>query len=208
MVNESEKAVFGVSERRQAHQLQPIRRVLSEYYDRIDYLARHRDETIGVPTGFLDLDRLLGGMQPSDLLIIAGRPGQGKSGFCLSAAKNASQLYKKHVAVFSLEMSNDQLVQRLIAQETGIDISTLHYHWGDKANLYEAVILDITDDLKSELAEVEKMVLRANLNALGGNKSRTAELLGIGRKTLHRKIHDYGMEAEFLRDAGDESVSS
>jgi len=57
VVNESEKAVFGVSERRQAHQLQPIRRVLSEYYDRIDYLARHRDETIGVPTGFLDLDR-------------------------------------------------------------------------------------------------------------------------------------------------------
>ena len=47
---------------------------------------------------------------------------------------------------------------RLIAQETGIDISTLHYHWGDKANLYEAVILDITDDLKSELAEVEKLI--------------------------------------------------
>jgi len=125
VVNESEKAIFGVSERRQSHQLQPIRKVLSEYYDRIDYLARHRDETIGVPTGFIDLDRLLGGMQPSDLLIIAGRPGQGKSGFCLSAAKNASQLYKKHVAVFSLEMSNDQVVQRLIAQETGIDSQRL-----------------------------------------------------------------------------------
>jgi replicative DNA helicase len=125
VVNESEKAVFGVSERRLTHQLQPIRKVLSDYYDRIDYLARHQDETIGVPTGFVDLDRLLGGMQPSDLLIIAGRPGQGKSGFCLSAAKNASQLHKKHVAVFSLEMSNDQLVQRLIAQETGIDSQRL-----------------------------------------------------------------------------------
>jgi replicative DNA helicase len=125
IVNDSEKAVFGVSERRLTHQLQPLKTVLSEYYDRIDYLARHRDETVGVPTGFIDLDRLLGGMQPSDLLIIAGRPGQGKSGFCISAAKNAAQLHKKHVAVFSLEMSNEQLVQRLLAQETGIDSQRL-----------------------------------------------------------------------------------
>ncbi len=121
VVGEAEKAVFSVSERRLTHQLQPIRQVLSAYFDRIDYLARHKDETIGVPTGFIDLDRLLGGMQPSDLLIIAGRPGQGKTGFCLSVAKNAAQRYKKRVAVFSLEMSNEQLVQRLVAQETGID---------------------------------------------------------------------------------------
>jgi len=132
VVNDAEKAVFGVSERRLSHQLQPISQALSEYYDRIDYLARHRDETIGVPTGFIDLDRLLGGMQPSDLLIIAGRPGQGKSGFCISVAKNASQLHKKHVALFSLEMSNDQLVQRLVAQETGIDSQRLRL-----ANLHD-----------------------------------------------------------------------
>lgn len=125
VVNDSEKAVFGVSERRLPHQLQPIKQVLSAYYDRIDYLARHQDETIGVPTGFIDLDRLLGGMQPSDLLIIAGRPGQGKSGFCISAAKNAAQLHKKRVAMFSLEMSNEQLVQRLIAQETRINSQRL-----------------------------------------------------------------------------------
>jgi replicative DNA helicase len=125
VVNDAEKAVFGVSERRLTHELQPIKSVLSEYYDRIDYLARHRDESLGVPTGFIDLDRLLGGMQSSDLLIIAGRPGQGKSGFCLSVAKNASQLFKKHVAVFSLEMSNEQLVQRLVAQETSINSQRL-----------------------------------------------------------------------------------
>ena len=125
VVNDAEKAVFGVSERRLTHQVSPIRHVLSEFYDRIDYLARHRDETIGVPTGFIDLDRLLAGMQPSDLLIIAGRPGQGKSGFCLSVAKNAAQIHKKHVAMFSLEMSNEQLVQRLLAQETSIDSQRL-----------------------------------------------------------------------------------
>jgi replicative DNA helicase len=82
----------------------------------------HRpEEVMGVPTGFYDLDKLLGGLQPSDFLIIAGRPGTGKTAFMLSAAKNAAKSYKKHVAIFSLEMSNEQLVQRLIAQETGID---------------------------------------------------------------------------------------
>ena len=83
------------------------------------------DEIFGVPTGLTDLDRLLGGLQKSDLLIIAGRPGSGKTGFLLSVAKNAAQKHEKHVALFSLEMSNEQLVQRLIAQETGIDTQRL-----------------------------------------------------------------------------------
>lgn len=121
IVDDAEKAIFRVSESRLTNVVQPIKQVLSAYYDRIDYLARHQDETVGVPTGFIDLDRLLGGMQPSDLLIIAGRPGQGKSGFLISVAKNTAQIHKKHVAIFSLEMSNEQLVQRLLAQETEID---------------------------------------------------------------------------------------
>ncbi len=121
----AEKSVFSISERRLTRDLQPIQHVLSEYYDRIDQLAGRDEEMFGVPTGFIDLDRLLGGLQPSDLLIIAGRPGMGKTGFLLSAAKNAAQTYKKHVAIFSLEMSNEQLVQRLIAQETAIDSQRL-----------------------------------------------------------------------------------
>jgi replicative DNA helicase len=121
VMNEAEKAIFGVSEKRLTRDLQPIQQVLSDYYDRIDQLNRRGEDTFGVPSGFIDLDRLLGGMQPSDFLIIAGRPGTGKTAFMLSAAKNAAQTYKKHVAIFSLEMANEQLVQRLIAQETGID---------------------------------------------------------------------------------------
>ncbi len=124
-MDESEKAVFGISERRLTRDLQPIHQVLSEYFDRIDQLAGRDDEIYGVPTGFIDLDRLLAGLQPSDLLIIAGRPGMGKTGFLISAAKNAAQTFNKHVAIFSLEMSNEQLVQRLIAQETGIDSQRL-----------------------------------------------------------------------------------
>jgi len=125
VMDEAEQAVFGVSERRMTRDLQSIQEVLSDYYDRIDQISSRGEETLGVPTGFTDLDRLLGGMQRSDFLIIAGRPGSGKTAFMLSAAKNAAQKHKKHVAVFSLEMSNEQLVQRLIAQETGIDSQRL-----------------------------------------------------------------------------------
>jgi replicative DNA helicase len=121
IMDEAEQAIFGVSERRLTRDLQPIQQVLSEYYDRIDQLSQRAEGTYGVPTGFIDLDRLLGGLQPSDFLIIAGRPGTGKTAFMLSAAKNAAQTHKKRIAIFSLEMSNEQLVQRLIAQETGID---------------------------------------------------------------------------------------
>ncbi|HSK67281.1 MAG TPA: replicative DNA helicase [Anaerolineales bacterium] len=125
VMDEAEKAVFNVSERRLKHDLQPISTVLSDYYDRIDDLAKRPDDIHGVPTGFIDLDKMLTGLQPSDLLIIAGRPGQGKTGFLLSIAKNAGLTHKKHVAIFSLEMSNEQVVQRLIAQETGIDSQRL-----------------------------------------------------------------------------------
>jgi replicative DNA helicase len=68
-MDEAERAVFGVSERRTTRDLRSIQEVLSEYYDRIDQLSSRSDETYGVPTGFTDLDRLLGGLQPSDLLM-------------------------------------------------------------------------------------------------------------------------------------------
>lgn len=124
-MNDAEKAIFGVSERRTTRDLKSIQQVLGEYYDRIDQLAGRSEEAYGVPTGFIDLDHMLGGLQPSDLLIVAGRPGMGKTAFMLSIAKNAAQKYKKHIAIFSLEMSSEQLVQRLISQETGIDSQRL-----------------------------------------------------------------------------------
>jgi replicative DNA helicase len=125
VMNEAEKAVFNVSERRLKHDVLPIRQIMSIVYDQVDERAKRSDEIFGVPTGFIDLDRLLGGLQPSDLLIIAGRPGQGKSGFLLSVARNAALIHKKHVAIFSLEMSNEQVAERLISQETGIDSKRL-----------------------------------------------------------------------------------
>ncbi len=124
-MGEAEKAVLGGSERRTKHDVLPIRTVLSNFYDRVADLAQRPGDFHGVPTGFTDLDKLLNGLQPSDLLIVAGRPGQGKTGFLLTIAKNAGLTYKKRVAIFSLEMSNEQVVQRLIAQETGISSQSL-----------------------------------------------------------------------------------
>ncbi|NMB55779.1 MAG: replicative DNA helicase [Leptolinea sp.] len=125
VIDTAEKSIFAISERRTHKDVQPIKDALSDYYDRVDKLSSRSEDIYGVPTGLEDLDRLLGGLQKSDLLIIAGRPSTGKTGFLLSVAKNAAQRYKKHVAMFSLEMSNEQLVQRLIAQETGIDTQRL-----------------------------------------------------------------------------------
>ncbi|NMB62929.1 MAG: replicative DNA helicase, partial [Chloroflexi bacterium] len=125
VLDEAEREVFNLSERRIRRDLQPINTVLSEYYDHITELAERGDEFMGVPTGLIDLDKVLGGMQKSDFLIIAGRPATGKTGFLLTIAKNAAQKHHKHVAFFSLEMSNEQLVQRLISQETRINAQRL-----------------------------------------------------------------------------------
>jgi replicative DNA helicase len=125
VIDRSEAVLFSISQRRVARDLVPIKQVLTDYYDRIAYLYEHRGEPLGVPTSFIDLDRLLGGMQRSDLIIVAARPGVGKTSMLLAIALSAARKYKQKVAVFSLEMSNEQLVQRLISSETGIDSQRL-----------------------------------------------------------------------------------
>ncbi len=124
VLDRAEQTLFGVSQRRITRDLTPIQDVIREYYDRIEYLYDHRGEPLGVPTGFIDLDRLLGGMQKSDLLIVAARPGVGKTSLCLSFARHAARM-GKHVAIFSLEMSDEQVVQRLVSADTGIDAQRL-----------------------------------------------------------------------------------
>nr|MBN1228245.1 replicative DNA helicase [Anaerolineae bacterium] len=119
VVGKAETAVFDVTERRLTRDLVPIKRVTSDYFDHVSLLARQQEDVMGVPTGFIDLDRLLGGMQKSDLLIVAARPGMGKSSWLNTVVLNAARNHQR-VALFSLEMSNEQLVQRFISQETNI----------------------------------------------------------------------------------------
>ncbi len=119
VINRAEQAIFQVTERRLVHDLIPIKDAISEYFDHITFMARHQEMVMGVPTGFIDLDRMLGGMQKSDLLIIAARPGMGKSSWLNSVVMNAARLNQR-VALFSLEMSNEQIVQRFISAMTHI----------------------------------------------------------------------------------------
>jgi replicative DNA helicase len=125
VIEEAEKAIFNISDRRVKRDLVPIKQVIHEYYERIDELGRRPDDISGIPTGLVDIDNLLGGLQKSDLLIVAGRPGMGKTGFLLGALRHAALVMKQRVAMFSLEMSSEQLLQRLIAMDTRIDTQRL-----------------------------------------------------------------------------------
>lgn len=124
-IENSEKAIFSVSDRLTSQDVRPIREVLEEYSEAIYERRAVGLDFMGIPTGFVDLDRMLSGLQKSDFMIIAGRPGQGKTSFMLSLAKNIALDSKKHVVIFSMEMSNEQLTQRLISQHAGIDSSRL-----------------------------------------------------------------------------------
>ena len=124
VVDKSEQALFGVSQQRATRDLQPIQEVVQRYYDRVDYLYAHRGEPMGVPTGFHDLDRVLGGFQRSDLLILAARPGVGKTSLMITFALKAAEKGRT-VALFSLEMSAEQLAQRMVAAISQIDAQRL-----------------------------------------------------------------------------------
>lgn len=124
-IDEAERILFQVSQRQLGQELLPLGRILSDYFDQIEYLYEHQGEFAGLPTGFTDLDKLLSGLQPSDLIIVAGRPGMGKSSLVLSLAQHMAVERKACIALFTLEMSGEQLAQRMISAETEIDSQRL-----------------------------------------------------------------------------------
>lgn len=99
--------------------------LLTSYMERLDQLSERRASIVGVPTGFADLDRLTGGLRRSDLIVLAARPSLGKTSMALSLAYNAALQYGQRIGVFSLEMSQEQLTERLMAMETGINLQRL-----------------------------------------------------------------------------------
>ena len=125
MIEQSEGAIFGVSDQRATGHMVPLSKAVSEYFARVEYLHDHQNEPQGIPTGFTDLDRMLGGLQRGDLLIVAARPGVGKSSLMMNMAYNAAHKHRQRVAVFCLEMSNEQIIQRFAATQTGIDSQRL-----------------------------------------------------------------------------------
>ncbi len=121
IVDEAEQLIFKVAENSIKQDFEPVKEILIRSFERIDELHRDRGKTRGVPTGFKDLDNLLSGLQQSDLVIIAARPSMGKTSFALNMAQFAAVQNKLPVGFFSLEQSKDQLIDRLVAGEAGVD---------------------------------------------------------------------------------------
>lgn len=122
LMDTAEQKLFGVSQKYLKQNFIPITQVLHETFDRIDELHKERGKLRGVPTGFSDLDHLLGGLQKSDLVILAARPSMGKTSMALDIMRHVGVTEKVPVGIFSLEMSKDQLVDRLLAAEANVDL--------------------------------------------------------------------------------------
>ena len=125
-VDQAEAILFRLTQRRGSQQFLPLKTILDDYYSQLDALYEHRGQTLGTPTGFKDLDNLTGGLQRSDLIIVAARPSMGKTSLALNIAQNAAAPpHNVPVAIFSLEMSTDQLAQRMICTDARIDSQRL-----------------------------------------------------------------------------------
>jgi len=121
IIGNAEKKIIELSQKRISDGFVPIKDVLMETMDRIEHLHNKKGGITGIPSGFTDLDKMTSGFQKSDLIIIAARPSVGKTAFALNVAQNVAARAKETVAIFSLEMSAQQLVQRMIASEGNID---------------------------------------------------------------------------------------
>ncbi len=141
-VDKAEQVLFALTQRRRTREFVEIKEILENYFDQIDYIHQHRGQTFGVPTGFTKLDGLTGGLQKSDLIILAARPGMGKTSFALNMATHAALKNHIPVGIFSLEMSKDQLVQRLICSQAEIDSHRLRTGFieeGEWAKIAQAI---------------------------------------------------------------------
>ena len=132
ILDQAEKMIMGVSGRKAGPGFTPIREIISKAMSKIEELYQSKGGITGLPTGFKDLDRLTSGLQPSDLILVAARPSMGKTAFTLNIAQHVALREKKAVAFFSLEMSKEQLVQRMICAEAAIDSAKLRI--GDLAD--------------------------------------------------------------------------
>ncbi len=121
VIDRAESLIFEVGERRSSDSISPIRDLLSVALDNLEVLYERREAVTGVPTGFHELDEKLCGLQPSNLVIVGARPGMGKTSFALGAATYAAVSQRLPVLIFSLEMSAQEITQRLLASEARVD---------------------------------------------------------------------------------------
>jgi len=125
LLDKAEKGIYSVADQNLQKNFEPMTKLLKKAIDQIEQIQAQESDLTGVPTGFTELDRLTSGFQKSDLIIVAARPGMGKTAFTLAVARNAAILGNKAIAIFSLEMSSLQLTNRLISGETELPAEKL-----------------------------------------------------------------------------------
>lgn len=212
---DTEKKIFQLLQRRTADEYVPIKDVVVRALEKIEMASKTKGNVTGLPTGFIDLDYKTSGMQPSDLVLIAARPSMGKTAFVLNIAQHMAFHNNVTTAIFSLEMSNEQLVNRLLALESRVDsqaIRTGNLADSDWEKLIEGagiigksnLIIDDTPGISiSELrSKCRKYKLEHNLGIIiidylqlmtgsGRSDSRQQEISDISRslKSLARELH-------------------
>lgn len=142
LLDKAETKIFSIIEQNFKRDSKELHQVVKSALDELDNMRQHADEIQGVPSGIRAIDEKTGGWQKSDLIIMAGRPGMGKTSFVLSIARNAAVDYDSPVAFFSLEMSAQQLVHRLFSMESGIDASHIA-----KGNLSDGEWMKLMDNI-------------------------------------------------------------
>ncbi|MEW5894284.1 MAG: replicative DNA helicase [Candidatus Omnitrophota bacterium] len=125
VLDTAEQLIFEVADVRHQHASEPIKELVKKSIEKIDKLYQRKEKVTGLETGFFEFDRMTSGLQPSDLIILAGRPSMGKSAFAGSIVENIAIHGKKPVVFFSLEMSKEQLVQRMLCSQARIDAHKL-----------------------------------------------------------------------------------
>ena len=163
ILEDAEKRVFQLAQMQTTGEFVPIRQVVSNAMDKIDKASKMNGYVTGVATGFIDLDYRTAGMQPSDLVLIAARPSMGKTAFALNIAQNVAFRQNKCVAIFSLEMSKEQLVNRMFSLESNVDAQKLRT--GQLAdNEWERLIESAADIGRSKLIILLPLSFRIHFN--------------------------------------------
>lgn len=170
---DTEKRVFDLVQRRNTGEFVPIRQIVMNAMDRIEKASHNKGNVTGVATGFLDLDYKTAGMQPSDLILVAARPSMGKTAFVLNVAQYVAFKQDKTVAIFSLEMSKEQLVNRLFSMESKVD--SQHLRTGNLSD-----------------AEWEKLIESAGV--IGKSHLIIDDTPGISISELRSKCRKYKLE--------------
>jgi replicative DNA helicase len=197
LLEDAEKLILNLSRQRVKDGFSFIRDVLLETFEKIEYLYSNKGNLTGVPTFFTELDRMTSGWQPSDLVIIAARPSMGKTAMVINMAQNAAIRAKVPVAIFSLEMSKEQLVQRMLCGEAMVDqyrVRTgelLDTDWPKLTRavgpLSEAPIF-IDDTVGISLTELRSKARRLKMeHNLGMVVIDYLQLLAVGKRTESRQ---------------------